>query len=629
MTRTILATAAAALCAACAFAADAPSVTVGQFQQEVATMYSMLQGLSSNDATGVAVDKTGNLYAGTASGLATLSNGAWTPVAGAPEGPVVVLSATSGGILAVIGNSLVAVDGSGAKELAAAPSGTLRALAGDGARTYAGGDAGLFAVANGTATPVDSLNALLGGKPVVYGIALGNSGNAIAAEAGLFESKDGKAWTALYPADDKGRSWAPRDVRGVAYDTKGRLWFSSPQGVGCREGDAWTLYTGADGLPYNEFTTMAAGEEGVVWFGTTKGAIRFDGKDWEYREGLRWLPDNHVRAIAVTPSGDAWFATSNGVGVIARKPMTLAEKAEYYESEIDKYNRRTEYGYVLEAGVEKPGDKSKWSNRDSDNDGLWTSMYGAGECFGYAATKDPKIKERAKKAFEALRFLSVAPIDGEVKQQPGYVARTVVETTETDPNIEYTIEKQQRSRDSGDKLWKVYAPRWPLTQDKKYWYKTDTSSDELDGHYFFYPLYYDLVADTDEEKERVREVVRNLTDHPMRNDFCLVDFDGTPTRWSIYAPNELNHNHMWYSERGLKSLSMLSYLTVAEHMTGDAKYSEAIKMLREQHSYDTNAMITKVQRGVGSGNQSDDEMAIMCYYNLVKYTKDPKLKEEM
>ncbi|MCJ7638688.1 MAG: hypothetical protein MUO70_02185, partial [Euryarchaeota archaeon] len=37
----------------------------------------------------------------------------------------------------------------------------------------------------------------------------------------------------------------------------------------------------------------------------------------------------------------------------------------------------------------------EWTNGDSDNDGLWTSMYGAGECFAYAATKDPKAKERA------------------------------------------------------------------------------------------------------------------------------------------------------------------------------------------------------------------------------------------
>jgi hypothetical protein len=81
---------------------------------------------------------------------------------------------------------------------------------------------------------------------------------------------------------------------------------------------------------------------------------------------------------------------------------------------------RTEYGYVLEAHVEKPGDlTSKVSNHDSDNDGLWTAMYGAGECYAYAATKDPKAKERAKKAFEALRYLSVAPVGGSVVQQPG------------------------------------------------------------------------------------------------------------------------------------------------------------------------------------------------------------------
>jgi len=41
------------------------------------------------------------------------------------------------------------------------------------------------------------------------------------------------------------------------------------------------------------------------------------------------------------------------------------------------------------------------------------------------------------------------------------------------------------------------------------------------------------VADTVEEKERVREVVRDLTDHLVQHGFNLVDFDGTPTRWGI------------------------------------------------------------------------------------------------
>jgi hypothetical protein len=74
---------------------------------------------------------------------------------------------------------------------------------------------------------------------------------------------------------------------------------------------------------------------------------------------------------------------------------------------------------------------------------------------------------------------------------------------------------------------------------------------------------------------------------------------------------------------------MLSYLTVALHMTGDAKYQDAIEVLCQRYAYDTNAMVPKTQRGIGSGNQSDDEMAIMSFYNLNKYTQDPELREKM
>src|SRR5450759_5374567 len=85
--------------------------------------------------------------------------------------------------------------------------------------------------------------------------------------------------------------------------------------------------------------------------------------------------------------------------------MTLAAKAEFYEQEIERYIKRTPFGYVAEAPLRRPGDKTSADPQDSDNDGLWTAMYGAGECFAYAATHDSKSKARAKKAFEALRFL--------------------------------------------------------------------------------------------------------------------------------------------------------------------------------------------------------------------------------
>jgi hypothetical protein len=459
-------------------------------------------------------------------------------------------------------------------------------------------------------------------------IAIGPSGKvAVAANEGLFVRNAAGTWTREYPRDSK-RSWAPVDVRGVVYDSRGHLWFAAPQGVGRREGGEWKLLTGFDGLPYNDFTTVAAGEDGVVWFGTKRGAIRYDGKVWEYRQGLAWLPDDDVRGIAVAENGNAWFATSNGVGLIERKPLTLAEKAKFFEDEIDKRHRRTEYGYVMAIRLPVAGDTSRWVQQDSDNDGLWTSMYGAGECFAYAATKDPSAKKRARKAFEALRFLSQVTQGGEHPAPPGFPARAILPTSGPDPNIRDSRERDIRTRATRDHLWKILSPRWPKSADGKWYWKTDTSSDELDGHYFFYAQYYDLVAETPQEKDDVRKVVRAITDHLLTHNYSLVDWDGAPTRWAIFDPANLNQNSMFWSGRGLNSLSILSYLKVAAHMTGDLKYQRAYDLLVRRYDYATNAMVAKISVGPGSGNQSDDEMAFMSFYDLLKYETNPDLVQK-
>jgi hypothetical protein len=225
-----------------------------------------------------------------------------------------------------------------------------------------------------------------------------------------------------------------------------------------------------------------------------------------------------------------------------------------------------------------------------------------------------------------LRFLQKVTQGGEHSPPKGYVARTIRPVDWPDPNVGRL--ERDREDQKGDSLWKVIDPRWPRSADGKWFWKCDTSSDELDGHYFFYPAYYDLVADTDAEKERVREVVRDLTDHLMNHDFALVDHDGKPTRWAVYSPRALNNDPLWWLERGLNSLSILSYLSVAEHITGDPKYGQAIRELIERHGYAANAMNPKMQMGVGSGNQSDDEMAFMCLYNLVRYTKEEQWREK-
>jgi hypothetical protein len=445
----------------------------------------------------------------------------------------------------------------------------------------------------------------------------------VASNAGLFQrGRDG--WKPASPSDGLGRSWGTRDVLGIAFDAKGGLWFATKAGVARQTTDGWRFYEGKDGLPWADFTWASAGADGELWFGTHLGAIRFDGREWHYRQGRRWLPHDDVRQIMTDASGSVWLATAGGVGTIQRQPMTLAQKAAIYEEEIERYIKRTPFGYVAEAPLRVAADKSSAQPHDSDNDGLWTAMYGAGECFAYAATRDPKAKVRAQQAFEALRFLQKVTQGGEHAPPKGYIARTVRSTADPDPNVgRLESDRQEQKR---DKLWKVYEPRWPKSADGKWYWKSDTSSDELDGHYFFYPLCYDFCAETDAEKDRVREVVRDITDHLLTHGFNLVDHDGKPTRWGIFSPDYLNKNPQWWPERGLNSLSILSYLAVAAHVTGDPKYDAASRRLIDEHDYAHNIMYAKVQNGPGSGNQSDDEMAFMDYYSLLRCSTDESLK---
>ncbi|MCP4643726.1 MAG: hypothetical protein GY851_24985, partial [bacterium] len=478
---------------------------------------------------------------------------------------------------------------------------------------------GLFHLADGRLLPVEDLPAT-----AVRDVATHGDQVAIAADEGLFLRQPDGTWTATYPHEGA-RSWAPRDVRAVAYDGDGALWFASPQGAGHFDG-AWRLCTGAEGLPHADFTCLATGKDGSVWFGTHQGAVGYDGTHWAYREGRRWLPGNDVRDGAIDSDGDVWLATDKGVGCIERWTTTLADKARHYNAAIDRYNKRTPYGYVYQARLAKPGDLTEVTNVDSDNDGQWTGMYGAAQCFEYAVTGDPNAKQRAKDAFEAMRFLVKVSESGTHPAPRGFPARAILPTSGPDPNKQYTLEKDERERATGDALWKVMHPRWPVSEDGQWYWKCDTSSDELDGHFFFYPRYYDLVADTDEEKERVRDVVASIMDHLIDHDFHLVDWDGQPTRWANFDPKSLNADPDWFEERGLNSLSVLSYLAATAHVTGDPKYRAVAQDLIDTHHYDVNGMIPKIHEGPGTGTQFDDEMAFMNYYNLLSYETDPELR---
>jgi hypothetical protein len=254
-------------------------------------------------------------------------------------------------------------------------------------------------------------------------------------------------------------------------------------------------------------------------------------------------------------------------------------------------------------------------------------MYGAGECYACAATKSDLACDRARRAFEALRFLGEVTQGGSHPAPRGFLARSILPTDGPDPNLVDSPARDRERQATRDRRWKVIAPRWPTSADGKWYWKCDTSSDELDGHYFFYALYHDLVPKDAAEAARLRAHVAALTDHLLEHGYRLVDHDGKPTRWAIFDPASLDHDPDWWEERGLNSLSLLTYLQVARHVTGDPKYGAAARALVERHGYAANALIFKNHLGAGGGNQSDDEMAFMNLYSLIRAEQDAGLRQ--
>ncbi|MHC5544478.1 hypothetical protein ACYOEI_40125, partial [Singulisphaera rosea] len=160
--------------------------------------------------------------------------------------------------------------------------------------------------------------------------------------------------------------------------------------------------------------------------------------------------------------------------------------------------------------------------------------------------------------------------------------------------------------------------------DPTVWCKGDTSSDEIDGHYFAWYVYHDLVADT-AEKAKVAAVVRRVTDHILDHGYTLVDHTGRKTRWGIWAPELINRSPFYYEQRELNSIEILCYLKVAAHITGDPKYTKAYNDLITNHHYLLNSLLERRGRSGTwmSINHSDDELLYLVYYPLLLLEKDP------
>ena len=136
----------------------------------------------------------------------------------------------------------------------------------------------------------------------------------------------------------------------------------------------------------------AVASDGAVWSATPHGVTRVDPtappRDRnQYFAGKRYLPADEVLQLAADQSAGMWVRTKAGVSHIELRTMTLAAKAALFEERV--HARHDRHGLVSPSVLRVPGDVSTNQVRDDDNDGLWTSMYAAAECFRYAVTHSP------------------------------------------------------------------------------------------------------------------------------------------------------------------------------------------------------------------------------------------------
>ncbi len=393
---------------------------------------------------------------------------------------------------------------------------------------------------------------------------------------------------------------ASQKINCIQIDALGHLWVGSDNGLNIYDGkNYWFNGTDFYSVPDGAFNDMYFAPDGKKYFATNTGIITLIEGKLSYFSYGAWLMHPTVTKLAVSEKGTIAAVTPRGISLITHKYITLEEKANHFDEFAVKYTTRNE-GYQVDRILTKYGDLESGWLPNSDNDGLFTGLYCASQCFRYKVTGDEKAKANAKRAVEAMIKLT------EVTGKPGFTARAT--RYSDDPYFgQDNREEWHVCEDNPDCEW-----------------LGETSSDEMTGHYFAYGIYYDLVADK-KEKEKIAEVVKTITDHILENNFHLCDVDGVPTTWANWEPELLNNDDRWYYERGTNSLEILSFLKTTYHVTGDEKYNEVFDMLIKKHHYAMNCIQYKCEDGHVA--HIDDQLDFTNIYPLIMYTDNNAQKE--
>lgn len=381
-------------------------------------------------------------------------------------------------------------------------------------------------------------------------------------------------------------------------------------------------------LPATDLTAISR-INGHWWFGSSQGAFMEKADDkFNFYSSQRWLPDDSVRSISAGKNNEVLILTSKGLAKICFEWMSLAQKASYYEQMVRL--RHIRYGFYCDVSTLKNGNVSTAEMGPHDSDNLWTSMYLTGELFRWLVTHDEDARQNCLESLDAMERLFT------LSGKPGLFGRCI----ERHGVVQY----REEYRAGVENYWYPGYARtpssWMPSADKEWDWRGSASSDQAVGQYFALTMIAQYMDD-DVVRQRAVRMIDTLSSYILDNGLKLIDYNGRPSLWGIWAPEYVNRFPDMVGDKKLYSSNIISFLQTAYHFTGKEKYRSKAMELLYQYGYLKNlarpvsvigpapATADKWSRMLsGDWNNSDDEMYFLAYWGLYPYAFNDTLKAQ-
>jgi len=109
-------------------------------------------------------------------------------------------------------------------------------------------------------------------------------------------------------------AYNPNYIVSLYVSPQGIVWCGTWGGGLARfDGEAWSYFTTADGLPANHVFMLEPDRDGTLWVGTSAGLARFDGHRFETLTTHEGLYADNVFSLAREPDGTVWVGSFGGV----------------------------------------------------------------------------------------------------------------------------------------------------------------------------------------------------------------------------------------------------------------------------------------------------------------------------